>query len=98
MKTARKAGLKPKESSRKQKYILPTPPLQRRTLTLEGGQPQKERPSSLVFDDELAGKRIAMYSAQSIVGLGWKMKMGMERPTDENFILYTPCWDVFMVA
>ena len=56
MKTARKAGLKPKDSSRKQKYILPTPPPSRRTMTLEGSQPQKERPSSLVFDEELAGE------------------------------------------
>ncbi len=53
MKTARKAGLKPKES-RKQKYILPTPPLSRRGPRL--GDPTKDRPSSLSLDDELAGE------------------------------------------
>ena len=52
MKTARKAGLKPKES-RKQKYILPTPPMSRRE---PGMRDVKDRPSSLTLDDELAGK------------------------------------------
>lgn len=50
MKTARKAGLKPKESKR-QKFILPTPPLSRRLGTLD----DKERPSSLNLDEELSG-------------------------------------------
>ena len=50
MKTARKAGLKPKESKR-QKYILPTPPLNRRVATLD----DKDRPSSLNIEEELSG-------------------------------------------
>jgi len=49
MKTARKAGLKPKESKR-QKFILPTPPLNRRVGTLD----DKDRPSSLNLDEELS--------------------------------------------
>ena len=54
MKTARKAGLKPKESSKRSKYIMPTPPLQRRSAgSIDLGT--KERPGSLILDEELSG-------------------------------------------
>ena len=46
MKTAKKAGLKSKSSTSKQKYILPTPPMTRR----ENG-----RANGASIDEELAG-------------------------------------------
>ena len=51
MKTARKAGIKSKDS-RKSKYILPTPPLQRRSLS----PGRDSRPSSMQYDDDLSSE------------------------------------------
>ena len=46
MKTAKKAGLKSKSGTTKQKYVFPTPPMARR----ENG-----RPNGASIDEELAG-------------------------------------------
>ncbi|XP_052823707.1 myotubularin-related protein 13 isoform X6 [Octopus bimaculoides] len=51
MKTVRRAGLKPKQSSRKQKYMLPTPPTSRRTLSPRSSDSESERPSSEIYDE-----------------------------------------------
>ena len=64
MKTARKAGLKSKEPPRKQKYILPTPPLSRRTLgsQLGGSLDYRDQTSHFAtYDEELSGKLILHY-------------------------------------
>lgn len=57
MKTVRRAGLKPKQSSRKQKYMLPTPPTSRRTFSPRSSDSESERPSSEIYD-ELSSKCI----------------------------------------
>ena len=54
MKTARKAGIKSKQSARKQKYVLPTAPFQRRSMSPRssgGSDSDSERPNSEQFDD-----------------------------------------------
>ncbi|XP_052066679.1 myotubularin-related protein 13-like isoform X4 [Mytilus californianus] len=56
MKTARKAGIKPKQSARKQKYVLQPPPsMQRRSMSPRsssaGSDSDSERPNSEMFDD-----------------------------------------------
>ena len=53
MKTAKKAGFKPKESTAKrQKYVLPTPPMARRALA---GYSSDGRPVSSLYEEELSG-------------------------------------------
>ena len=61
MKTARKAGLKPKESSKRSKYIMPTPPLTRRMGSLD------ERTPSIGPDEELAGKSLDWVSLSWVI-------------------------------
>lgn len=55
MRTARKAGIKPKQNARKQKYVLPTPPMNRRSMSPRsssaGSDSESERPNSEQFDD-----------------------------------------------
>ncbi|KAJ8313207.1 hypothetical protein KUTeg_009240 [Tegillarca granosa] len=56
IKTARKAGIKTKQpSSRKHKYILPTPPLLRRSVTSSrsstGSDSESDRPNSEIYDE-----------------------------------------------
>ncbi|CAG2192244.1 MTMR5_13 [Mytilus edulis] len=55
MKTARKAGIKSKQSARKQKYVLQPPPsMQRRSMSPRssaGSDSDSERPNSEMFDD-----------------------------------------------
>ncbi|KAL8615600.1 hypothetical protein ACOMHN_026590 [Nucella lapillus] len=51
LKTARKVGLRPKQSQRKQKYVLPTPPPSRRNTSPRSSDSESDRPSSEVFDD-----------------------------------------------
>nr|KAG5695682.1 hypothetical protein BaRGS_022359 [Batillaria attramentaria] len=51
LKTAKKAGFRPKQSQRKQKYVLPTPPLTRRNASPRSSDSESDRPSSEVFDD-----------------------------------------------
>lgn len=51
IKTVRKAGLKPKQSSRKQKYMLPTPPSSRRSLSPRSSDSESERPNSEAYDE-----------------------------------------------
>ncbi|XP_048241880.1 myotubularin-related protein 13-like isoform X3 [Haliotis rufescens] len=51
LKTARKAGLKSKQSNRKTKYVLPTPPMQRRNISPRSSDSESERPNSEAFDD-----------------------------------------------
>ena len=53
MKTAKKAGLKSKSSTSKQKYILPTPPMTRR----ENG-----RANGASIDEELAGTFSSLFA------------------------------------
>ena len=56
MKTAKKAGLKSKSSTSKQKYILPTPPMTRR----ENG-----RANGASIDEELAGTFSSFFCCHS---------------------------------
>lgn len=54
MKTAKKAGIKTKQSSRqKTKYILPATPMRGRSLTPRSSDSESEsgRPGSEIFDD-----------------------------------------------
>ncbi|XP_076471850.1 myotubularin-related protein 13-like isoform X2 [Babylonia areolata] len=51
LKTARKVGLRPKQSQRKQKYVLPTPPPSRRNTSPRSSDSESDRPSSEVFDE-----------------------------------------------
>ena len=51
LRTARKAGLRPKQSQRKQKYVLPTPPLPRKNTSPRSSDSESDRPSSEVFDE-----------------------------------------------
>ncbi|ESO95293.1 hypothetical protein LOTGIDRAFT_232003 [Lottia gigantea] len=51
MKTARKAGLKSKQSTHKQKYVLPTPPTARRNVSPRSSDSESERPNSEAYDD-----------------------------------------------
>ncbi|KAI0213842.1 Myotubularin-related protein 13 [Lamellibrachia satsuma] len=53
MKTARKAGLKSKEVSQKRKYIMPTPPMSRRSFSLQQ-EPLRDRPASICCEEELS--------------------------------------------
>ena len=57
MKTAKKAGFKPKDSatSKRQKYVLPTPPLARKTLAVTGLH-SSDRPASGSYDEDLSGE------------------------------------------
>ncbi|XP_021368098.1 myotubularin-related protein 13-like [Mizuhopecten yessoensis] len=56
IKTVRKAGIKPKQSGRKpNKYVLPTPPQQRRSIasrsSAAGSDSESDRPPSELYDD-----------------------------------------------
>ncbi|XP_041365406.1 myotubularin-related protein 13-like [Gigantopelta aegis] len=51
LKTARKAGIKSKPSTHKQKYVLPTPPMLRKNISPRSSDSESERPSSEIFDD-----------------------------------------------
>ena len=59
MKTARKAGLKPKEASGKRKYIMPTPPMSRRSFSLQQ-EPLRDRPASICCEEELSSESCDM--------------------------------------
>ena len=59
MKTAKKAGFKTKESGnggKRQKYLMPTPPMARRMLSATLDRDGGSRPSSGVWDEELSGE------------------------------------------
>ncbi|XP_050410421.1 myotubularin-related protein 13 isoform X2 [Patella vulgata] len=52
LKTARKAGLKSKQTTHnKKKYVLPTPPSTRRNISPRSSDSESERPNSDVYDD-----------------------------------------------
>ena len=60
LKTARKAGIKSKPSTHKQKYVLPTPPMLRKNISPRSSDSESERPNSEIFDD-LSSKNITVY-------------------------------------
>ena len=53
LKSAQKVGLRPKQGTRKTKYVLPTPPMSRRSMSPRSSDSESEggRPSSEIFDD-----------------------------------------------
>ncbi|XP_070199867.1 myotubularin-related protein 13-like isoform X2 [Littorina saxatilis] len=52
LKTARKAGLKSKQSQiKKHKYVLPTPPLPRKNTSPRSSDSESDRPNSEIFDE-----------------------------------------------
>lgn len=56
MKTAKKAGIKTKDSQpKRQKYILPTPPMSRKTLPAHFGS---EKP---IYEEDMAGRNTLVY-------------------------------------
>ena len=57
LKSAQKVGLRSKQGTRKTKYVLPTPPMARRSMSPRSSDSESEggRPGSEIFDD-LSGK------------------------------------------
>ena len=55
MRTARKAGLKPKDASQKRKYVMPTPPMSRRSFSLQA-ETFHDRPASICCEEELSSE------------------------------------------
>ncbi|KAL5006472.1 hypothetical protein ScPMuIL_015278 [Solemya velum] len=52
LRTARKAGIKSKQSNRNtKKYVLPTPPMSRRSMSPKSSDSESDRPSSEYYDD-----------------------------------------------
>lgn len=72
MKTAKKAGFKTKESGtggKRQKYLVPTPPMARRVLS-QNLDKDGSRPSSGTWDDELSGRKLRgiLYTGKATLG------------------------------
>ncbi|KAL3842272.1 hypothetical protein ACJMK2_020304 [Sinanodonta woodiana] len=84
LKTAKKARLKPKDPSRKQKYTLPTPPMPRRSLSPRSSDSDSERPNSEIFDEvSLASE--SEYTT-NLAADPKNLEKLMERPGYQDFI------------
>ncbi|KAK3103033.1 hypothetical protein FSP39_015926, partial [Pinctada imbricata] len=87
-KTARKAGIaKPKQPRTKTKYLLPTPPTQRRSMSPRssaGSDSESDRPNSEIFDD-LSIIDESEYSSRFTADPK-NLERLMERPGYQDFI------------
>ena len=78
MRTARKAGLKPKETSQKRKYVMPTPPMSRRSFSLQS-EPFHDRPASICCEEELSSESFLVMYAKLGLTREWFRELSFSR-------------------